>query len=467
MSKLDPHFTLKHPTGDKASEIRLRICYDRKECIYHLVDPVTRTPYKILPQLWDRERQQPINKKKIPTSLKGETSNVIAINTLIQKIKGIYSEIIDFVRVNNITITNDWLKKEINERLGVIEKIIVEPLTVSQFILQIVDEMKVGKLLIEKSKKQYSKETINQYINLQKSIYYFDKLYKFKTVFDKIDRQWYDNYIRFLFDDIIYIGNGTDEQPEYERERCETNYAGNFIKNLKRIMKLAYYRGVSSNMEHNAEYFTKPSAPTFGVFLSESEIRKIYALELTGENEKYDKYRDLFLMGCYTGLRVSDYTRLQKENFKTTEKGTRVVDILTKKTGKAISLPILYPELEEIAKKYNYAFPKVSNQKINDNIKIIARMVGITETITYMTYKGGKETEEKIEKCLKVTTHTGRRSAVTNFYLHGLNMDDIQEITGQNCKEIIALYIKASSHDKADVVAEKFKRLTNGTNADN
>lgn len=68
-------------------------------------------------------------------------------------------------------------------------------------------------------------------------------------------------------------------------------------------------------------------------------------------------------MGCYTGLRVSDYTRLQKENFKTTEKGARVVDILTKKTGKAISLPILYPELEEIAQKYNYVFPKVSNQK--------------------------------------------------------------------------------------------------------
>lgn len=413
MAKLDSRFTLKRPNGDKPSEIRLRICYDNLEFVYHLVDPVTHKVLKISPKLWDKKNQLPIPKKKIHASSQQEKTNLLRIESLILKIKSACNEIINVAGVNNISITNELLKAKLEEKLGLTKK--KKPLTVANFIPQIIEEMKKGKLLIEKSKKPYGKETIKQYVNLQKSIVYFDKQSQTETTFDKINREWYDAYINFLYEDITYIGTGTEEKPEYEREACSSNYAGNFIKNLKRVMAIAQQREVSQNEAYKADYFVKPSAPTFGVFLSEEEIRKIYDLPLTGNDKKYDKYRDMFLIGCYTGLRISDYTKLKKEYFKVTDAGNQVIDIITQKTGKTISLPILYKELNTIIEKYNYEFPKVSAQKLNDNIKIIARMAGITEKITFQSYKGGKAVKESVEKYNLISSHTGRRSVVTNL----------------------------------------------------
>ena len=460
MARLEPRFTLKSPNGSVPSEIRLRICYERKECVFHLVEPVTHKVLKILPQLWDREKQLP--KKAIPLSLRSVTSNSLCITSLIQRIKAELCNMLDEARVNNIQISNEWLKTELNERLGLVKR--KEPITVAQFILQLVKEMKEGKLLIEKTKKPYGKETIKQYVNLHKSIVYFDRLSRTTTAFDTINREWYDAYINFLFQDVVYIGSGTEEYPEYEREACAPNYAGNFIKNLKRVMMIAQQQNLSTNEAYKADFFIKPSAPTFGIFLSDEEIAKIYQLTLTEKNEKYDKYRDMFLIGCYTGLRVSDYTQLKKEYFKTTKEGNSVIDIITQKTGKKISLPIFYDELNQIAEKYQYNFPKVSAQKINENIKIIARMAGITEEITYPSYKGGKKVQLSAEKCDLISTHTGRRSAVTNLWRKGMDLSDIQLVTGQSCTDIVALYNKASSHEKADTIINKFKQLENGTN---
>ena len=38
-------------------------------------------------------------------------------------------------------------------------------------------------------------------------------------------------------------------------------------------------------------------------------------LDLSSD-ERLAKTRDLFLIGCYSGLRYSDYTKLQKDHFK-------------------------------------------------------------------------------------------------------------------------------------------------------
>lgn len=461
MARLEPRFTLKRPTSTKPSEIRLRICYGYKECVFHLVEPVSRKVLKIQPQLWDKEKQLP--KKTIPPSLIGEKANSICIRNLIQRIKAELCDMLDEARVNSIQITNEWIKKELSERLGLVKR--EESLTVAKFIIQLIEEMKEGKLLIEKTKKPYRKETIKQYINLQKSIIYFDILSDTTTTFEIINREWYDAYINFLFKEVVYVGNGTDKYPEYIREECSSNYAGNFIKNLKRVMKIAQQRGINTNEAYKADYFLKPAAPTFGVFLSEEEISKLYQLPLTEKNQKYDKYRDMFLIGCYTGLRVSDYTKLKKEHFRTTSEGNLVIDIFTQKTEKPISLPVLYEELQAIIEKYHYDFPKVLPQKINENIKIIARMAGITEKITYQKYKGGKVIEAIDEKCDLIASHTGRRSAVTNLWRQGMDLSDIQIITGQSCKEIVDLYNKASAHEKADTIVNKLKRLKNGTNS--
>lgn len=47
-------------------------------------------------------------------------------------------------------------------------------------------------------------------------------------------------------------------------------------------------------------------------------------MPLTGKN---DHIRDVFLIGCYTCQRVSDYNNLNADNFETTRRGTRIIQI--------------------------------------------------------------------------------------------------------------------------------------------
>ena len=51
------------------------------------------------------------------------------------------------------------------------------------------------------------------------------------------------------------------------------------------------------------------------VVLSKSEVLKLYHFDFT-KNTKLEKVRDVFVFGCLTGMRYSDYKRVQRENIE-------------------------------------------------------------------------------------------------------------------------------------------------------
>ena len=53
-------------------------------------------------------------------------------------------------------------------------------------------------------------------------------------------------------------------------------------------------------------------------------------MKLSGTEELV---RDIFLIGCFTGQRVSDYGRIEPEWVGTTRNGVRVIRLQQKKTG--------------------------------------------------------------------------------------------------------------------------------------
>lgn len=52
-----------------------------------------------------------------------------------------------------------------------------------------------------------------------------------------------------------------------------------------------------------------------GVYLSWAELSKIYRLDLN-QQPSLIKYRDLFIVGCLTGFRFSDYSALTPYHLK-------------------------------------------------------------------------------------------------------------------------------------------------------
>ena len=80
-------------------------------------------------------------------------------------------------------------------------------------------------------------------------------------------------------------------------------------------------------------------------------------MPLTGKNEHI---RDVFLIGCYTCQRVSDYNNLNEDHFETTRKGTRIIRLVQHKTKTEVTIPILNDNLITLFEKYNYNVPKAN-----------------------------------------------------------------------------------------------------------
>ena len=208
------------------------------------------------------------------------------------------------------------------------------------------------------------------------------------------------------------------------------------------------------------------------IYLEEAELQSLYEMRLEGLR---DRVRDVFLVGCYTCQRFSDYSRLRRENFTTTAKGTKVVRIVQEKTGNSVVIPVLNDNLLHIAEKYDYNIPKVSDVILNRYIKQILKDLSFSvpslarKERTLLTMKEREKEEQELtffERDDKghvikpryelVSSHTARRSGITNLYLSG-SFDNFQmmSISGHKDEKTFSDYIKLSSDEVADTIAKK------------
>ncbi|MDR0423005.1 MAG: site-specific integrase [Rickettsiales bacterium] len=473
MAKYDANFQLKSPKSTGKTVIRLRMGFDYVDFTWELNDSLNRK-LKIYPKLWDFKNQCPISKSKIPAKFQNEIYNLQVIGQTIDKVKVVVNKIINDAALNEIKITNDYLKQELLIRLDLKKK--SKEMSVYDYTIVIIKEMEEGILLIEKSDKRYEGGTIKQYRVLSTIL---EAKYP-NTTFSEIDKDWYEGFKSFLMNKQEFTYKNKEGNEEiFTKKKLRNSSIGNYIKNLRYIMKLAFNRNVSKNMNHKADWFLKPNAQPSGkteIYLTEQEIRKIYDFQpqkdvlIKGSKvstETLKKAKDLFLLGCYTGLRVSDYNRrLSKNNFTVSEKGTKILVKPTKKTGNKVHIPIYWEELILLAEKYNYEFPKMSDQKVNEYIKLVCKEInGFDEIISYYDIVGGIKELFEFPKWQLITTHTGRRSAATNLSKYGLTEGEIAKFTGHKTNSTVARYNKSSTTDTADMLMEKLNRNKNQKNA--
>lgn len=218
------------------------------------------------------------------------------------------------------------------------------------------------------------------------------------------------------------------------------NSIGQHIKNLKAVMNEAYKRGLHTNTAYLQ--FRKPSEETDAVYLTGEELQKIKDLQLEGH---LAKARDLFLLGCYTAMRFSDYSRIKKSWIK----GDNIV-FTEEKTGNRNLIP-LSPAAREIITRYKGA-PRLSQQKLNEYIKEVCKLAGITDKVELTYTKGGLEVRRAKPKCDLVSTHTARRTGATLLVKAGAPIAWVMKVTGHKSEKSFMRYIRLSSEEYADLV---------------
>lgn len=275
------------------------------------------------------------------------------------------------------------------------------------------------------TKKPLAKGTIKSY----KTSYHILKEFhenEYALSYDKITLEFYYDFLQFL-----------------KEKGFSNNYISNHIKMLKTIMNYAWEHKFHRNLDFKSKAFTKISEDVQSIYLTTEELRKISKLKLKG---RMDNARDLFIIGAYTGLRVSDFNRLTKENIKK-EDGIDYIEIKTKKTGKTVVIPI-NPIIKKILKKRNgNPPPKMPEQHINGLLKIIGSDAKINQKVFIEKTKGGKKKIEEKSKYELITNHTARRSFCTNAYKAGMPTYDIMSISGHTSEKTFYRYIQISRLD--------------------
>lgn len=203
----------------------------------------------------------------------------------------------------------------------------------------------------------------------------------------------------------------------------------------------------SINKYHNNyayKNFKVPKEDVYDIYLTDTELEKIKNLPLDYKNGYLYDIRNIFYIASKTGLRVSDWTQLQKIDLT-----GDYFQIETIKTTSKTVLPIS-KGVKEILKAYNYKLPKLPcHTTINKHIREICRLAEINSKVEITYTKGGKKVTEVLEKWELASTHTARRSFATNLYLKGASMVDLMRLTTHTTEYMLLKYIKVTNSDAA------------------
>ena len=151
------------------------------------------------------------------------------------------------------------------------------------------------------------------------------------------------------------------------------------------------------------------------------------------------KVKDICIIGCTFGLRISDLMRLKKTNMVCSKNET-YIKILTQKTSTEVKIPI--PEyVLEILNKYKnessrFLLPQLNSANINISLKVLAEKAGWTYNLPKYMSRQGKiaEVMNKKGKCYRfcdhITAHTMRRTAITTLLILGVPELVVRRLSG-------------------------------------
>jgi integrase len=320
------------------------------------------------------------------------------------------------------------LRKLIDKDLDLTKEV---PYSFFDFFRKFIDESKIKTNL--KTGSLISANTIKNYNNTFNHLKEFARVKRKRIDFDTIDLDFYHDFNDYLT----------------KTKQHSVNTIGGLVKVIKTVLNEATERGVNTNLSFRSKRFQVITQKTDNVYLTETELNELYHLDLS-HNQRLERVRDLFLIGCYTGLRFSDFSMLRPENIK-----GGYIEIETQKTGERVVIP-LDSKIEVILKKYkNQLPPSVSNQKTNQYLKELAndkdKLKSLQTVISIKTTKGGLTMHTNYKKYELISSHTARRSFATNAYLRDTPPLIIMGITGHKTEKSFFQYIKLSSKEKAKI----------------
>lgn len=287
-----------------------------------------------------------------------------------------------------------------------------------------------------------SVDVVKDYKSLRKHLNgYMDNRKRRLSLLD-INERFYEDFVKYLENDVIHSKG--------KRGLMKAS-VGKQIKNLKVFLR--YCMRQEYIPKDDLREFKKPPETSDAVYVNEKELEKLIELDLS-DNPKLDVVRDVFIIGCETGLRFSDFSKLNSDHVS-----DGLIRKPIRKTGKKVVIPIS-TRLQSVLDKNDGFIPAPPNSiYFNQRIKEVCKLAGIDSQFSRIIQRGNRKNEVSVPKYEAISSHTCRRSFCTNQFLKGMPALLIRKISGHATEKAFLKYIKIDEEKAAEEMAKRWQQL--------
>jgi len=240
------------------------------------------------------------------------------------------------------------------------------------------------------------------------------------------------------------------------------NYFVTEIK-LKNTTVNQYLKGLRTflNWCNNEKYTLNTNYKGLKELAEADNCKEVYSHEeldqLRNTLFEYDylnNAKKLFLISCLTGLRFSDYSNIPNSYINN---DILFITVIKTKGRETLEIPLITESIQLIEEVYNGTIRIISNQKMNDYIKIISQELGMTREVTWVEYEGSQRIDCRDYRYNKIGTHTGRRTFATNLMLKGVSPFIIIKYTGHDGFDSFSKYVNIPKTKEHSIVRNALK----------
>jgi len=304
---------------------------------------------------------------------------------------------------------------------------------------KVLDFKEQFKSYTETKRKRVAQSTLNVYAQTLNYLEAFEEFKKIKIDFNSFTYEFYDEFIDFLTYE--YTSNRYKDL-----QGLKVNTIGKAIKQLRLFLNDRMRRKLIPHID--ISMFKTMEEQADAIYLNMEEIEQIFKIDLS-DDLQLEQHRDLFVLGCFTGLRFSDFSMLKLEDIRG--------NMLYKKQHKSdhwVVIPLRGYAKFILEEKFKTGIPKVVNSEFNESIKEIGKRAELNQLIKFSYKKGNKKIVVCKAKYEWITSHTCRRSFCTNEFLAGTPVELIMKISGHKSLKDFYKYIKVTPEQAAEKIKE-------------
>lgn len=410
------HFNLRCPKSERPTPIYFVVRIDGKQCKI----PIGA---KIYPNHWNAKKQEAYISANLTEQ---DNKNNFIVNNKISHFRVAFDEFQEYICSDSNSGRNF---KRLNEML--IGKQKEKEMSVFTYLKKCIED----DIVVDGAKKRY-RECIckfEEFVNATK---------KDITSFNDITKEVIIEYQ-------TYLRNLTNLKRTSDG-KLSTNQINRLIRNL--LQKLDKYAVRNDKMDKTVldrakmypKLRSKVEPGENRISLRDDEVYKLFHYKC--DNQSDEDIKNLFLLECTTGQRVSDISKIDSNINNAC--GVTTIQLKQKKCGSVIDVPLIFKMAKDILASYPNGLPKVQDYKINKRIKIIAKKADVgteEETVSRQSGDDTNAVSTTVHRYDLITNHVGRITFITMLKLRGWDSRKIKDFSGHKDISMVEHYSKTTA----------------------